>query len=454
MKAKLGPAVVHPTTEQMESTNLQHIVDAPDGFVDPAVTAEKERQKAAKKRYKKLRQRMLARGSEFETHNSMSTSASTSTSSSSSSLAAASKNKGKIVKATRDIQRLLDGQQKGVWPAQKIQALDKSLGELTRLFDINGAASAAGKAASSSESASPTEVFKDQLALASLGGLQQLFRIFVLVCDSSASSSMAGSSSSSSSTSAISSSSGGLPNKTIVHASNVVRGAARGCFDNANGILLTNKISVLIDVLSKHLKLLVPDTVDVHSSPSTFSSTSLSSLSGSKASSGPAAGDVVVNSLLLTLTVLIEALQAGHGGSNGNAGGGGGGGAGGKGGGGGADFKSKFGVDEAAYASYTQDVVSYVISTGVVDKLNVILFHVTLEKAAETGDEATLVNSSVDADVGDFLTRILGFLTALTQLLMLRMDKEKKHEGDPETAAGPTFLLLGFCSREISFLPP
>ena len=66
MKAKLGPSVLHPTTEEMEAMNLQHLVDAPDGFVDPAVTAEKERQKAAKKRYKKLRQRMLARGSEFE----------------------------------------------------------------------------------------------------------------------------------------------------------------------------------------------------------------------------------------------------------------------------------------------------------------------------------------------------------------------------------------------------
>ena len=87
VKEKLGPSVIHPTTEEMESTNLQHIVDAPDGFVDPAVTAEKERQKAAKKRYKKLRQRMLARGSEFETHKT--------TSSSATAAAAATKNKGK-----------------------------------------------------------------------------------------------------------------------------------------------------------------------------------------------------------------------------------------------------------------------------------------------------------------------------------------------------------------------
>ena len=87
VKEKLGPSVIHPTTEEMESTNLQHIVDAPDGFVDPAVTAEKERQKAAKKRYKKLRQRMLARGSEFETHKT--------TSSSATAAAATTKNKGK-----------------------------------------------------------------------------------------------------------------------------------------------------------------------------------------------------------------------------------------------------------------------------------------------------------------------------------------------------------------------
>ena len=146
----------------------------------------------------------------------------------------------------------------------------------------------------------------------------------------------------------------------------------------------------------------------------------------------------MVNSLLLTLTVLIEALVTGLVGNSGN-GSGSGGGAPGK-SVTAADFKSKCGVDETAYAAYTQDVVSYVISTGVVDKLNVILFQVTLDRAnnsantvsnsansGASGDEGAV--ASVDAELGEYLARILGFLTALTQLLMLRVDKEKKHEG-------------------------
>ena len=138
--------------------------------------------------------------------------------------------------------------------------------------------------------------------------------------------------------------------------------------------------------------------------------------------------DPVLNSLLTTLTVLIEALQFGHGSGGGGAGSGAG-----KNGSNGAAFKSKFGVDESTYASYTQDVVSYVISTGVIDKLNLLLFNETLERAnfsgAGGGGGGGEEGGNVDADVGEVVTRILGFLTALTQLLMLRMDKEKKHEG-------------------------
>lgn len=283
---------------------------------------------------------------------------------------------------------------------------------------------------SSSISDIPSDVAKDQLAISALGGLQQLFRIFNLVSDSSPTSL---------STTSSAASTTGLPAKTVVNASNVIRGATQGCFDNANGILLTNKISVLIDVLAKHLKLAVPDTVDVHSSPTTSFSL------GNNKASGHNSGchDPVVNSLLLSLTVMMEALQAGPGGGNGGSSGGGGGGNGigngsgksngsGNNGGGGSsavDLKSKLGVDEAAYASYTQDVVSYVISTGVLDKLNVILFQVTVERASGSGGEDAGASAAMEADAAEFLTRILGFLTALTQLLMLRMDKDKKHEG-------------------------
>ena len=72
---------------------------------------------------------------------------------------------------TRDIQRLLDGQQKGVWPPQKIQALDKCLGELSRLF-VDGSSNNFNLSRSNSSlsiDSSSADVFKDQIALSSLG---------------------------------------------------------------------------------------------------------------------------------------------------------------------------------------------------------------------------------------------------------------------------------------------
>lgn len=44
-----------------ETFNLKHIVDAPDSSTHPKIVTEKERQKALKKRCKKLRQRMMSR---------------------------------------------------------------------------------------------------------------------------------------------------------------------------------------------------------------------------------------------------------------------------------------------------------------------------------------------------------------------------------------------------------
>ncbi|KFM76797.1 S phase cyclin A-associated protein in the endoplasmic reticulum, partial [Stegodyphus mimosarum] len=55
-----------PSTEELELYNLKHIVDASTDQLDPNIALDKERQKALKKRCKKLRQRMSIRGQEFE----------------------------------------------------------------------------------------------------------------------------------------------------------------------------------------------------------------------------------------------------------------------------------------------------------------------------------------------------------------------------------------------------
>lgn len=52
---------VDPSREDLASYNIQHIVDAPADKIDPKIALDKERQKALKKRCKKLRLRMAAR---------------------------------------------------------------------------------------------------------------------------------------------------------------------------------------------------------------------------------------------------------------------------------------------------------------------------------------------------------------------------------------------------------
>ena len=52
---------MNPTREQLGVLNLKHIVDAPSDQIDPHIQMDKERQKALRKRCRKLRQRMAAR---------------------------------------------------------------------------------------------------------------------------------------------------------------------------------------------------------------------------------------------------------------------------------------------------------------------------------------------------------------------------------------------------------
>ncbi|XP_022250735.1 uncharacterized protein LOC106466931 isoform X2 [Limulus polyphemus] len=111
-----------PSTEEVESYNLKHILDAPADKMDPELALDKERQKALKKRCKKLRQRMTSRGTEYEalwaeTVGPME-----------------SENKTKIHKNLKEIAKCLSSQRSGPLESSLVSSLDRALGELQRIF--------------------------------------------------------------------------------------------------------------------------------------------------------------------------------------------------------------------------------------------------------------------------------------------------------------------------------
>ena len=84
--------------EEITDYNLKHIIDAPEGETDPKTVQAKERGKAVKKRAKKLKAKLAAKGAEYI--KSLPTS----------NKHLDSPNRAKIGKSLRDIEKLLNNQ--------------------------------------------------------------------------------------------------------------------------------------------------------------------------------------------------------------------------------------------------------------------------------------------------------------------------------------------------------
>ncbi|XP_025077165.1 LOW QUALITY PROTEIN: S phase cyclin A-associated protein in the endoplasmic reticulum-like [Pomacea canaliculata] len=332
---------------EIESFNLKHIVDAPDNSNHPKIVTEKERQKSLKKRCKKIRQRMMSRGAEYET--SLSNKQQT----------ADSEHKAKLQKLIKDVSKYLQQQDTGPWPQNKVSALDRALGEMTRILERKN--------------------LPDQNTFRVLGGLTSLMRVLGSIEDSTPSKPPV------------------IPAKSLSLACEVYRLACKGCYESCRYTLFSNKIGVLVDYLIHRLSIMIPSDSSLERG---LGGSSLGGL-GSSVSSLPYDG--VATSLMAVLTTVLSCLAKHSPASNSSE----------------ASLERMSAAGDTM-ASRSSDIISYIISVGVIDKLRWYF---------------SAVRGPVDSDKNaqDFLHNSLGLLVAMTKFISKRNNTifDKKKIDDP-----------------------
>ncbi|CAL4114157.1 unnamed protein product, partial [Meganyctiphanes norvegica] len=197
------------TTEDTQTYNLKHIVDAPANIDDPQVTRDKERQKALKKRCRKIRTRMTQRGKDYkDTYKPIAPKE--------------SPHKTRIVKSLQQISKLDANQGSGPWPASDVATLDKNLLELLRILE--------------------KKEVNDQLVFSALDGYGTINSLLSLITNSKEQQPCV------------------LPPKSLGYCGRVLLYASRGATDNCRHVLYSNLSGTLIDYLMHRLNELVIET--------------------------------------------------------------------------------------------------------------------------------------------------------------------------------------------------
>ncbi|XP_046404620.1 S phase cyclin A-associated protein in the endoplasmic reticulum isoform X2 [Ischnura elegans] len=274
--------------------SMEHIVDAPADKIDPKIAQDRERQKALKKRCKKIRQRMSQKGQEYESNLEKS------------QKNIESSNKSRLQKLIKDVEKLSNSQGKGQWPDTAITALERALGEINRILDKQNVL--------------------DKIAFQALGGFTALTSIIEMALGNSPNVPQS------------------LPPKCYITTCTTYNLACNGCSGNSKYVLLSNKITTVLDFLLQRLSGLVPFRGPVHGGSS----------ASNKSTSGTPSVDPVAGALMRLLSLVLSSfasspdlLAAGDRG-------------------GGGDGPSRSGaIDEQRI----QDVICYAVSVGVVDKL-------------------------------------------------------------------------------------
>nr|XP_051690555.1 S phase cyclin A-associated protein in the endoplasmic reticulum isoform X3 [Oryctolagus cuniculus]XP_051690556.1 S phase cyclin A-associated protein in the endoplasmic reticulum isoform X3 [Oryctolagus cuniculus] len=198
--------------EEVEHLSLKkYVVDI---VVESAAPAEplkdgEDRQKN-KKKAKKIKARMNSRAKEYES--SMETKSSGSD----------SPYKAKLQRLTKDLLKQLQVQDSGSWANNKVSALDRTLGDISRILEKENVA--------------------DQIAFQVAGGLTALEHILQVVVPAT-------------NVNLVSR----IPPKSLCSAVSVYNLACTDCVENCTDVLFSNKITFLMDLLMHQLTVYIPD---------------------------------------------------------------------------------------------------------------------------------------------------------------------------------------------------
>uniref|UniRef100_H3CSI1 S-phase cyclin A-associated protein in the ER n=1 Tax=Tetraodon nigroviridis TaxID=99883 RepID=H3CSI1_TETNG len=213
--------------------------------------------------------------------------------------------KAKLQRLVKDLLKHLQGQDSGQWANNKVSSLDRTLGELSRILEKQNNA--------------------DQVAFQMGGGLSALEQILQVVTVASTPTAVPR-----------------IPLKSLSAAVNTYYLACSCCPINSSYVLLTNKIALLMDILLHQLTLYVPDEDK--------------SIYGRSVNKQVFEG--LTTSLLQTVATILESLwphisEPGYSNKTRIAS---------------PDVKVKSQVAES-FNSRVQDLISYVVNMGLIDKL-------------------------------------------------------------------------------------
>ncbi|XP_003424996.1 S phase cyclin A-associated protein in the endoplasmic reticulum [Nasonia vitripennis] len=199
-----------PNRDELQKFNIAQIKDLPTGTTGDNKAA-KEKQKALKRRSRKIKQRMTARSQEYED----STKATGNGTAAGSDGVVDSTNKSKFRRNLKELDKLCQNHAKTTWSVVAVASLERCLGEIARGFSKS----------------CPL----DQDTFSQLRGFETLTNLLNLGLN-------------------IQNTSQTLPNKSIVSVCRVYISALNGHSGNVEAVFLSNKIIVILDLLMQRLE--------------------------------------------------------------------------------------------------------------------------------------------------------------------------------------------------------